>query len=222
MKNSTKIRAGALGLTAAVILGGCKMESDDPTPKPQPQDPVCECEEKSHFLPCDCPVKGTDKCDCTIKPRGVITLDGVNIPVYQTAGVEDANIDADISNVITGYNGVANTNDGYKTILKDKIKAVRIVTTENTYMPVDGGQYIIEIKTGISSVDAKGLIGFWVATDKFTQIKSSIRNGIRLADGNGVPAKHLASPAPQFGKRKTFRIQNRIAMARVKSSRQYC
>jgi hypothetical protein len=129
---------------------------------------------------CDTEAKGPP-----VEPRGYITLDGANIPIYQTAGVEDENIDADVSNVIAAYNAVADTNDGYKVILKNKIKEVRIVTTENTYMPVDGGQYIIEIKTGTEAIDIENSIGFWVAMDKFAQIKSPARNGIRLADGKG-------------------------------------
>jgi hypothetical protein len=52
--------------------------------------------------------------------------------------------------------------------------------------------------------------------------QAKARNGIRLADGNSVPAKHLASPAPQFGKRNAIRIRNRIAMSQSGSSRRYC
>jgi hypothetical protein len=128
---------------------------------------------------CDTEAKGPP-----VEPRGYITLDGANIPIYQTAGVADTAIDEDVRRVINGYNGAASVNDDYRTTLKNKIKEVRIVTTETKYI-VDNEMYIIDFKTDMSMSDFQAILEGWLLMGNISQIQSPARDGIRLADGKG-------------------------------------
>jgi hypothetical protein len=155
--------AGAMG---ALILAGCDTEAKGP-----PSDLVCECEPTARYLPCDCPVSGTAGCECEVEPREIITLDGANIPIYQTVGVEDAAIAADVDSIIEGYK-----DSGQQAFLKNKIKEIRIVTTETKCTAVDSGKYIIEFQTGTDkNIFANKLIG-WIGFGPISQIQSSARN----------------------------------------------
>jgi hypothetical protein len=212
--------AGAMG---ALILAGCDTEA-----KGSPSDLVCECEDKEHFVPCDCPAIGTEKCECTVQPRGNITLGSVQVPIYQDAGVSDADAGPATQNIIDGFNTLSG---GKKAALDGKLKEIRIIASASGIYSgyyeyeIDNGKIILKIQYDLNATDVFycffGFVNYDLpGLDLSAQAKA--RNSIKLADGNGVPAKHSVAPVAQFGKRNAIRALNRIAMARIKSSRQYC
>ena len=157
---------GAAALPALLVLSGCKMDTETAQ-----MDPVCECAETERFLPCECTAKGTDTCECTVKPRGYITEpnSGGQVPIYQSDGVNDDQAAAATTNIIAGFNDLTN---GNKDALEGKLKEIRIVPAASYGYydyEVSNGKIIFKIQYDKSSNDTRG----W-------------------ADRNGVPAKWQA------------------------------
>ena len=51
---------------------------------------VCPCNPKEHYLPCTCAATGAANCTCVVKPRGYMTTDSGQVPVFMTDGVSDS------------------------------------------------------------------------------------------------------------------------------------
>ena len=140
-----------LGMGAAVLFSGCPTEADSGKTPEKPVVLECDCEQKEHYVPCACPASGTEKCDCTIMPRGYVTefATAVQVPIYQNADVTDEQAEAAVQNIITGYNNLSN---GKRYALRGKIKEIRIVkTASNGYYDysVEGGKIIFKIQIGL-------------------------------------------------------------------------
>jgi hypothetical protein len=153
------------------------------------------------------------------------------VPIYQDAGVSDADAAstaANINNVFVNTDEPKLATDD-KNKLEGKLKEIRVVAnTSGDYSgyfeyQIDNEKVILKIQAGLIESNIKICFEYLVSQDDFKALAAApARNGIRLASGNGVPAKRSVAPVAQFGRRKTFHIQNRIAMSRIKSSRQYC
>jgi len=78
----------------------------DKEPEQEPE--KCECDPAiEKFLPCEC---GKDDCNCAVSARGYITdaeHPGLNVPIYQTPGVADADAITATGNIKAGYDGLA-------------------------------------------------------------------------------------------------------------------
>jgi hypothetical protein len=124
------------GLVAIIVLIFGFVGCDDGDGK---DDPVCKCDPKEHYLPCDCEVAGTDKCTCVVIPRGTVTDKAGNIvPIYQSVGVSNDNAIATATNIATVYNSTAL--NPYRDIISGKIKEIWILA---------GDAYSFDKVTGI-------------------------------------------------------------------------
>jgi hypothetical protein len=168
---NTILKAATLGIFAAAALAGCKMDTDDPKPQP---DPVCECTDKEHFLPCDCPMNGTEKCDCTVKPRGVMTTDVGTVPIYITAGVTDTEATDMINHINAAYLDMKINSPTKYNCLDTLVKEIRIIDGSSSCEPDGNGKYIIKLKKTLDEYSTIFNFAIWVDGDVIS---------LQLADG---------------------------------------
>jgi len=110
---------GILFLMAFIVLVFIACDND------KNNDP-CNCNPKEHYLPCDC---GKTDCNCVVIPRGYITdadFPSLNVPIYQTAGVENDAATTATTNIKNGYAGLAS---GYRNAISSakNFKRIEIV-----------------------------------------------------------------------------------------------
>lgn len=219
MLKEAAFTAGKLVAGTAVVAGllGCPTEADSGK---TPEKPAveCDCEQKEHYVPCACPASGTEKCDCTIVPRGYVTefASSVQVPIYQNADVTDEQAETATQNIIDGYNNLSNGNRG---ALRGKIKEIRIIkTASNGYYDysIEGGKVILKIQIGLSVSENNNCFLSLIIFDfpGLNLSKLLVRKPVVLADAR--QAKKSVAPAMAVGKRDAILLGNRHAVAQIR------
>jgi hypothetical protein len=120
---------------------------------------LCACDSEKHYMSCDC---GGSDCGCTVIPRGYLTDEqrpGLNVPIYQSAGVGDDAVAYATDNIQNGYAELAN---GYKDFLAaaGNFKEIRIVDGQNSYFDPAAGVVIIGVTMGVNLNEVKTIFTY--------------------------------------------------------------
>jgi hypothetical protein len=106
-------------------------------------DPLCICEDKEHYLQCECDGR---ECECTVKAYGQLNVAvGVvseQIPIFMTEGVTEEQMTAAVANIQAGFNGLNGMNQD---ALYGKIGEIRIIeSAPGPVLPVlKDGKYVV-------------------------------------------------------------------------------
>jgi hypothetical protein len=136
----------AIIVSFGIIVGFTACPPDD-----NGKNNLCSCNPKEHYLPCNC---GGDDCTCNVLPRGYVS----DIPIYQTAGVSDADAVATVAKINTAWNIVILSKT--KTYLVANVTRIEMVDAED--FTLNSG--ILQIGTSGDALDIGEALDDLVAT----------------------------------------------------------
>ena len=188
---------------AAAVLTGCPTET-----KHEPKKCECTDEQKAeHYLPCNCKVEASNVCDCEQTPRGYIPeyMTSIQVPIYQTTGVENGKAVTATENIVNGYIKIV---DSYKNDFAGKIKEVWVITGENSFeVDSETGKVIFKFNCDVTQNGAKNY--FLDTHDDYPELFAGIVKALPPVHDKGW----------QRYNRTKMQYDNRIASTKIRPQR---